>query len=183
MYVLFAPSALAFVLIAITQIVSESARRRRLQHLASRGLKHPPLRAQGGCPLWENGAQPSEQPVDPKRTTPMQIRFEFQCSYQDMVAYEVIGHADIFSVETYPNTPHGLETCAQHSTIAAIPHRSNATSYRARALPLFTATKIIRHAGRPSSTRSLSCGSAQSMSLPRSGGPRRVSGAVGAKRS
>ena len=39
----------------------------------------------------------------------MQIRFEFQCSYQDMVAYEVIGHADIFSVETYRNTPHGLE--------------------------------------------------------------------------
>jgi len=39
----------------------------------------------------------------------MQIRFEFQCSYQDMVAYEVIGHANIFSVETYRNTPHGLE--------------------------------------------------------------------------
>ena len=39
----------------------------------------------------------------------MQTRFEFRCSYQDMVAYDVIGHADVFSVESYRNTTHGLE--------------------------------------------------------------------------
>jgi hypothetical protein len=39
----------------------------------------------------------------------MQTHFEFRCSYQDMVAYDVIGHADVFSVESYRNTTHGLE--------------------------------------------------------------------------
>ena len=39
----------------------------------------------------------------------MQTRFEFRCSYQDMVAYDVIGQADVFSVESYQNTTHGLE--------------------------------------------------------------------------
>jgi hypothetical protein len=39
----------------------------------------------------------------------MQTRFEFQCSYQDLMAYEVIGHADIFSVETYRRDERGLE--------------------------------------------------------------------------
>jgi hypothetical protein len=39
----------------------------------------------------------------------MQTRFEFQCSYQDLMAYKVIGHADISSIETYYRDERGLE--------------------------------------------------------------------------
>jgi hypothetical protein len=39
----------------------------------------------------------------------MQIRFEFSVSYQDLMAYNVQGDADIYGIEAYGNTPHGIE--------------------------------------------------------------------------
>ena len=39
----------------------------------------------------------------------MEIRFQFRCSYQDMIEYDVFGHADISNVESYHNTQHGLD--------------------------------------------------------------------------
>jgi hypothetical protein len=39
----------------------------------------------------------------------MQIRFEFSASYHDLMAYSVHGDADLYGVEAYANTPHGIE--------------------------------------------------------------------------
>ena len=113
MYVLFAPSALAFVLIAITQIVSEMRAPPSATSSVS-SLKHPPLRAQGGCPLGKTALNRQSNPSTLKGQLQCKSALNFQCSCQDMVAYEVIGHADIFSVETYRNFHIVSVTCAQH---------------------------------------------------------------------